>query len=72
MLDKVLYVNKNHVVIYYTTHMITVTSDCGDAMDIVDRLLAPFASRCETYSEFLYVLGRSKEDTLIIDMEEVA
>ena len=76
MLDKVYYVNDNHVVIYFDTHHVNVRSDNGDALDIAATLLCPFPmERLEKGREFdsmIELIKISEEDTVIIDINKVA
>lgn len=72
MLDKILYVNDNLVVIYYTDRIVKVRSDNGSALSLTDEILAPFNMHgFKTRTDYLLALKSSMEDTVIIDLEAI-
>lgn len=74
MLDKILVVNENQVVIYFTHRSpFTVTTDNGTALQLADELLCPFnTAQATTLTEYTRIQAVSLEDTQVIDLEEVA
>lgn len=73
MLDKVLYVNENEAVIYFETHSISVYSDSGNVLDLVAILLSPFPlDGGNEYNQYVTRIRMSQEDTMVIDIDDVA
>lgn len=73
MLDKVLYVNENEAVIYFETHSVGVYSDSGNVMDLVAILLSPFPLEAGgEYDQYVAKVRMSQEDTMIVDINDVA
>jgi hypothetical protein len=74
MIDKILYVNENKVIIYYTHRdPVTVSSDSGKALELLDELLCPFNNAGATTLTGYKVLElASQEDTVIIELDHIA
>lgn len=73
MLDKVFYRNECEVVLIFTHRSaVTLYHSEGKVMELLDEFLAPLGSNCITLSEFKHRVKMSEEDTVIIDLEEVA
>ena len=74
MLDEILYVSENQAYVYYTHRSpISVYSSTGDVMSMVDELLSPLnAAHTDTLTEYQRIEAASKEDTLIIPLDEIS
>lgn len=73
MLDKVYYKNECEVMLIFTHRSaVTLYHSEGKVMELLDEFLAPLGSDCITLSEFKNRVKIAEEDTVIIDIEEVA
>ena len=66
MLDKILIVNPNLAVIYYThREPVLIHSDTGNAFELANELLAPFdTTRPSSYTQWQHFQRVSQEDTI--------
>jgi len=77
MLDKVYYNSKYQVTLIFTHRgPVTLWSGEGKILEFLDMFLAPmngeFNNECKTLSEYHRLLKSSEEDTMIINLDEVA
>lgn len=71
MLDKVLRVNSNHAVVYFTHRSpVNLYSDCGKVDELIDIILCPLDSPCSTLSEHIEWKRMCDADTMEIVIEE--
>ena len=73
MLDCIYYINSQEVVLIYTYRSsVILWSEEGRVLELLDEFLAPLDNECKTISEYNHRVKVGEEDTLIINLNEVA
>lgn len=75
MLDKILYVNSNRVVLFFSDRVVNLHSDSGDVLNLLAIVLSPIAtSELEIgneYSDLNKKYASSIEDTQLINTKSI-
>lgn len=72
MLDKVYYKSDKEVILIFTNRPPLILSSDVGVLGLLNEFLAPLSSECTTLSEYAYRVKISKEETQIINLEDVA
>jgi hypothetical protein len=69
MLDKIIvsFDRKTVTLVYTDRQPMTLTSDRGLALELLDEFMNPITSECQTWSQYT----RSLEDTQVLTLEAV-